>query len=216
MIRCLTKQLDNRGFNLTELMVGVAISVLLFTAVYGFYDASRQSYFAGVSGQTLQDGANIMLSKIMEGEPESGVVYRLSTAQSYMIPNGVGTALYTCGGAAKVAPCNTTWPFSEVYFCQDSPCTYNDASARWYYLNSTATSLIYHHPKTGGGTQEETIYAAPSNSTLSLRFVAATNTPANEVEIDAAVIENVPAKVTNQRLQTTGAVSTYVLLRNHL
>ena len=69
-------------------MMAVAFSVLLMTGVYGFYNASSQTYSSGISGQNLQDGANIVISKIIEGETESGVVYRLSTAVSYMIPNG--------------------------------------------------------------------------------------------------------------------------------
>jgi hypothetical protein len=156
-----------------------------------------------------------MISKMIEGEAESGVVYRLETAVSYMIPNGVGTALYTCGGSAQTAPCNSSWPYSELYFCQDSPCTYTDSTARWYYLNSTGTSLIYHHPAAGGGTKEETVFTAPADSTLSLRFVAATNTPSNAVEIDTAAIQTIAARITNQRLAASGAASTYVLLRNH-
>src|SRR5665213_2472258 len=101
MTLCLTKPMrapmNHHGFTLVEMMMAVAFSVLLLTGVYGFYNASSQSFSSGISGQNFQDGANIVLSKIIEGESESGVVYRLSTAVSYMIPNGSASALYSCG-----------------------------------------------------------------------------------------------------------------------
>jgi hypothetical protein len=214
MIRCLT----NRAFTLTELMIGVAFSVLLLTGVYGFYNASSQSYNAGISGQTLQDGANIVLSKMIEGETESGTVYRLATAVSYMVPNGGANELYSCGGAPQAAPCNANSVFSELYYCQDSPClgAADVKVPRWYYLNSLGTSVIYHHPSSAGGTVEETIYTAPVGSTLSLRFSpAAVGTPLNVIEIDVALTKNLSGSITNKKLATSGAASTFVLLRNH-
>ena len=216
--------INNKAFSLIELMVAVAITVLLMTGVYGFYNAASQSYSSGISGQTLQDGADIVLSKIIEGETESGAVYRLSTAVSYMIPNGTANALYTCGGAPQAAPCNTgdnnSNTFVELYYCQNSPCSQsggvNNSTARWYYLNSAGTAVMYHHPAVGGGTIEENIYTAPAASTLTLRFSpAAVSTPLNVVEIDVALTKNLSANITNKRLAATGAASTFVLLRNH-
>jgi len=222
MTLCLTKpiraQIDRHAFTLVEMVMAVAFSVLLLTAVYGFYNVSSQSFFSGVSGQTLQDGANIVLSKITEGETESGTVYRLSTGTSYMIPNGSSNELYSCGGSPQASPCNANNSFSEVYYCQDNPCNgANDLTARWYYLNSDGSSVIYHHPAPGSGTVDENIYTAPSGSTLTLRFSpAAVSTPLNVIEIDVALITNLASNITNQRLATTGAASTFVLLRNHL
>jgi hypothetical protein len=212
--------MNNKGFNLVELMMAVAFSVLLLTGVYSFYTVSSQSYSSGITGQTLQDGTDIVLSKIIEGEIESGVVYRLATGVSYMIPNGSTGYLYTCGGSTQTAPCNANDTSGELYYCQDSPCTATDSTARWYYLNSTGTSVIYHHPATGGGTVEETIYTAPAASTLTLRFSPAqVGSPlapsANVVEIDVALTKNLPANVTNARLATSGTASTFVLLRDH-
>ena len=215
--------MNNKAFNLVELMMAVSFSVLLMAAVYGFYNAASQSYSSGISGQTLQDGADIVLSKIIEGEIESGVVYRLSTAVSYMIPNGSTNYLYTCGGSPQTAPCNTSNTSGELYYCQDSTCTATDSTARWYYLNSAGTAVIYHHPATGGGTIEENIYTAPKGSTLTLRFSPAqynSQTIPNVIEIDVALRLNLSATtvVTNTRLSTTsgsGAASTFVLLRDH-
>jgi prepilin-type N-terminal cleavage/methylation domain-containing protein len=216
--------INNKAFTFIELIVAVAITVLLMTGVYGFYNAASQSYSSGISGQTLQDGADIVLSKIIEGETESGAVYRLSTAVSYMIPNGTANALYTCGGAPQAAPCNTgdnnSNTFVELYYCQDNPCSATDSSARWYYLNSTGTAVMYHYP---GEIQDTAIYTAPKGSALTLRFSPAqynSLTIPNVVEIDVALRQNLSAAtvVTNTRLSTTsgsGAASTFVLLRNH-
>jgi len=221
MIRCLTKpmckKMNNKAFSLVELMIAVAFSVLLLTGVFAFYNVASQSYTSGVSAQTLQDGAGIVLSKIIEGEIESGVVYRLSSAVSYMIPNGAVNALYSCGGAPQATPCNAANIFSELYYCQDSPCGgAGDLTARWYYLNSSGSAVLYHHPKVGGGTIEENVYTAPAGSTLTLRFSpAAVNTPLNVVEIDASLTKNLFANITNKTLATSGSSSTFVLLRNH-
>ena len=232
MIRCLTKAparttMNKQAFTFIELMMAVAFSVLLLTGVYSFYDVSSQSYSSGISGQTLQDGTNIVLSKIIEGKIESGVVYRLATSVSYMVPNGSTNSLYTCGGAPQVSPCNANNPSGELYYCQNSPCSQsggaNNSTARWYYLNSAGTAVIYHHPATGGGTIEENIYTAPKGSTLTLRFSPAqynSQTIPNVIEIDVALRLNLSATtvVTNTRLSTTsgsGAASTFVLLRDH-
>jgi len=212
MIPCLTK---NFGFTLVEMMIAVAFSVLLMAGVYGFYNTASQDYTSGISGQTLQDGTSIVLSKITEGESEKGIVYRLSTAVSYMIPNGGANFLYTCGGAAQAAPCNASNLSGELYYCQDTPCGSGDATARWYYLNNTGTAVIYHHPASNGGTIEENIYTAPPKTTLTLRFSPATSVPANEVEIDVALTKALAANITNKRLATSGTVSTFVLLRDH-
>ncbi len=203
-----------------ELLMAVAFSVLLLTGVYTFYNASSQSYTAGISGENLQDGANTAMSKIIEGETESGTVYRLATAVAYLIPDGTANALYTCGGSAQASPCNTSNPFGELYYCQASPCTNSDPTARWYYLNSSGTSVIYHHPTSNGGTIEEKIYTAPAGSTLNLRFSpgqvgAPVGPSARVVEIDVDLAKTTFSNVTNARVATSGDISTFVLLRNH-
>jgi hypothetical protein len=204
----------------------VACTVLLMTGVYGFFNSAKQSYSSGLSGANLQDGANLVISKIVEGESESGVVYRLSTAMSYMVPSGIANYMYTCGGIPQTAPCNVNWPFGELYYCQDSPCTSGDAT-RWYYLNSNGTAVMYHHPKTGGGFIDETLYQIPSgsNTSMSLRFsYPAFGNPAvtssTVVQIDVGIRQNLsaPTAVANTRSSTTsgsGAATTLILLRNH-
>jgi hypothetical protein len=223
MIRCLTKNLcksmNQRGFSLLEMLMAVGFSVLLMTGVFTFYNVSSKSYSSGIAGQSLQDGANIILSKIIEGETENGVVYRLSTSNTYSVASGTSTSntnyLYSCGGTAQTAPCNNANASSELYFCQDNPsptnCNFKDSTARWYYLNSTSTSVIYHHPSSSGSVVEENIYTAPTGSSLRLRFsppsLGSTSSPSTiVVEIDVALISNT----------ASGAASTFVLLRNHL
>lgn len=195
------------------MLIAVSFTVFLMMGVFGFYDVASQSYNSGISGQNYQDGANIIINKITKGDKESGVIYRIDTGQSYLIPNGVAPALYTCGGAAQTSPCNATWVSSELYYCQDTPCTTSDSTARWYYLNSTGTAVYYHYP--GEPNNLDTIiYSAPPKSSIALRFVSATAST-NVVRIDAALTANLFAGVTNLRLASSGSETTFVLLRNH-
>ena len=234
MTQCLTKPMrttiNNHAFSMVELMLAVGFSVLLLTGVYGFFNAASQSYFAGIAGENLQDAANIVLSQITQGITESTGVYRVSTAVSFMIPNGTTNYWYTCiGGNPQATSCNTSQPNSELYFCQDNSCAQsggvNESTARWYYLNSTGNAVIYHHPKTGGGYVEQTIYTAPTGTSLTLRFTPAQQPnpsppPAtiaipNVIEIDVALTRNSLGGITNQRLVFSGSASTFVLLRGH-
>ena len=228
MILCLIKpmrtRINNNAFTLVELLMAVGFTVLLMTGVFSFYNASNQIYSSGISGQILQNGANILLSKIIEGGMEAGVVHRLSTAEAYAVactsnctPNPIVS--YSCGGAPQGTPCNVNNPYSELYFCEDDPSTHpcgpTDTTARWYYLNSTGTSVLYHYP---GGGADEKIYTAPEGSTLSLRFSPYVVTIPNptpppptlnvitqDVEIDVALTKN----------SSSGAASTFVFMRNH-
>jgi len=204
--------LNHHAFTLVELMIAVGFSVLLLTGVYGFYTAASQSYSAGISGQALQDGADIALSKIIAGGNEpGGAIFRLASGYSSYIPNGNPNTLY---------------------YCQDSPCSAADPTARWYALDATNTQIQYHHP-TSNPLGYDVIYQAPKGSSFfntmtnskTLRFSyaqeinpappPATVTLPNVIEIDIALTENLSANVTNQKMQTSGAASTFVLLRNH-
>jgi hypothetical protein len=189
---------------MVEMMLAVAFSVILLTGVYGFYTTSSQIYSTGVSGEALQDGATIVLSRIIEGEAESGTVYRLGTSASFYIPNGNPNILY---------------------FCQDSPCSAGDSTARWYTLDSTNTQVLYYHP-TSNKLGYDVLYTAPTGSSFfnsttnskTLRFSPAQyngQTLPNVVEIDVALTQTLLPKITNSRLAASGDASTFVLLRNH-
>jgi hypothetical protein len=198
--------MNSQAFTLIELMMAVAFSVILMTGVYSFYNTAQQVYSGGITGQTLQTGVNVIISKIIEGGTEpGGSVFRLATAYSFYIPNGNA---------------------NTIYFCQDSPCSAADATARWYTLDPTNTEVLYHHP-TSNPLGYDIIYAAPTGSSFfnsatnskTLRFSPAQfgNPPqpsSNVVEIDVALIENSTPGGTNNRL-ANGNASTYVLLRNH-
>jgi len=196
--------MNHKAFTLVELLAAIGFSVLLMSAVFGFYNASSQVYSSGIISQNLQDGAVLVLKKIMEGSQESGIVYRLATASSYYIPNG---------------------NFSQLYFCQDNsllnPCGPADTTARWYTLDPTQTSLLYYHP-TSNPLGYDVIYTAPPGSTLTLRFSPPplpappeVGNQAVDVVIDVTLTQNVPEGTTNNAVAATGTASTYVLLRNH-
>ena len=211
MILCLTKTMrtpmNKKAFTLLELMMAVAFSVLLLTGVFGFYNAANQLYSSGITAQNLQDGANIVLNKLIEGQAESNTVYRLETSASFYIPTGNSNTLYFC----QYNPSNT-------------PCSTSDPTVRWYTLDPTSTSLRYYHP-TSNPLGYDVIYTAPKNTTITLRFSPAqepnplppptTITIPNVIEIDVALTENLLPNVTNNRLAASGSASTFVLLRDH-
>ncbi|MBF0570984.1 MAG: hypothetical protein HQL12_03840 [Candidatus Omnitrophica bacterium] len=196
--------MNNKAFTLLEMLMAVSFSVLLLTGVYGFYNASSQSYSAGISGQILQDGADIVINKIIEGGTEpGGGVFRLATGYSFYITNDPNI----------------------LYYCQNSLCTASDPTARWYTLDPTNTQVLYHHP-TSNPLGYDVIYSAPAGSSFfnqatnskTLRFSYATyngKTLPNVAEIDVALTANVPMGTTNNRVAASGSASTFVLLRDH-
>jgi hypothetical protein len=165
--------------------------------VLGFFNASRQDYTSGISGQALEDGANLVLKKITEGVLEpNGTLYRLATSAAYYIPNGT---------------------LNTLYYCQDNPQTYAcgpaDVTVRRFTVDATSTKLLYYYSSSA----YKMIYTAPTGTTLTLRFSpasVATNT-SYVLEIDVALNTKLSAKITNSRLATSGTASTFVLLRNH-
>jgi len=196
--------IDKNGFTLVELMMAVGFSVLLMAGVFGFYNVASKAYSSGITGQTLQDGATIILNKIIKGQAESGTIYRLESSNTFSIP--VSNS-------------------SQLYFCQDNAvCGPADPTVRWYILDPTNTSLRYFHPTTNP-LGYDTIYTAPPETTISLRFSPAQQVnpappPAtiaipNVIEIDVALKQNASPGNTNKQLATSGAASTFVLLRNH-
>jgi len=191
---------DQKGFSFVELMMAVGFTLILMAGVYGFYNSSGQIYSSGIAGQTLQDGANTVIRKIIDGQVEADkITYRLATSASYFIPDGNP---------------------SQLYFCQDNsltnPCSPADTTARWYNLDPTNTSLRYYHP-TANPLGYDVLYTAPAGSTLTLRFAPPTPPPppavgyqASVVQIDVALIQNL-----NNKVAASGTATTYVLLRNH-
>lgn len=197
-------RLNHNAFTLIESTMAIGFTVLLMAAVYGFYNTSAQVYSTGIIGQTLQDGANTVIRKIIEGQTEAGITYSLATSASYYIPTGNSNVLY---------------------FCQDNsltnPCSPSDTTARWYALDPSRTSLRYYHP-TANFIGYDVIYTAPTGTTLTLRFAPPplpkppeVGNQAVEVEISVVLTQNVSAETTNNKVAASGTAITNVLLRNH-
>ncbi len=183
--------INKKAFTLVEAMMATAFSVLLMLIVTNFYSVTRTVYSSGLSRQQLEDAANIVLGKIIEGATEPGGVYRLAQAVSYCFGPGIN--------------CTPSSP-SQLYF------TGADGIERWYYLNSTSTALIYHHPTVAGPQgADEIIYTAPAGATLTLNFWPPTAIDPN-FKYPAA---DVGVSVTLTQNTLTGSVSTLVDLRNH-
>ena len=175
--------INNRAFTLVEIMIAATIAVIVIGIVLGFYSFSNQAYSMGVSRQQLQDDANIILTKIIEGKSEPGGVFRLSEAVSYNI---VG--------------------ISELHFVG------TDSIERWFSLDNSSTSIIYHHPTISSPAgEDETICRVPTGSTITLRFSIPSGAQYTGVVIgiDAAETKNVSGNT------ISGSASTYVNIRNH-
>ena len=173
--------INNKAFTLVEIMIVLLISVITIGTVLSFFYFSNKAYSMGVSRQQLQDDANVILTKIIEGKSEPAGVFRLSEAVSYNI---VG--------------------ISELHFVG------TDSIERWFSLDNSSASIIYHHP-TAFGTTDEIIYSVSTGATITLRFSIPTGAQYSGVVIgiDAAITKNVSGNI------ISGSASTYVNIRNH-
>ena len=184
--------MNKKGFTLVEIMMATLISVVLFVGIFNFYYVSKSIYALGIARQALEDGAHVVVSKMIEGGTEAGGgTYRLAQGVSYCIGSGA-----SCG----------TVTTSELHFRG------TDSIERWYSLNNTNTALIYHHPIAGSpGGADETIYTAPMGAAMTLLFwiPAVNNYPAAAVGVNVTLTKNVFGK------NVTGSAATVVTLRNH-
>ncbi len=154
--------MGNKAFTVSELIITTMCTVILVSIVFNFYSIANVAYTSGLTTQALQDGANVILSKIMDGKSEPGGVFRLSEGVSYSIPNA-----------------------GELHYIGV------DNIERSYRLNADATALIYNHP-TSEGVRDEVVYTAPKGATLVLRFIfPAVPNPTIVVQIDAAIIQKI-------------------------
>lgn len=69
--------MNRRAYALVEILIAAVFGVIIIGAVLNFYTLSKRTYTSGVSRQWLQDGADILLSKIMQGK------FHLSEAESF-------------------------------------------------------------------------------------------------------------------------------------
>ena len=192
--------IKNRAFTLVELLIAMAFTVVLMLGVANFYNFTKNTYNTILTQQPLQDGTNIVLSRIINGAAEpGGVVFRLSQAEHYCIGTG--------------AWCGTGNSSAELHFKNPNV----DAYERWYKVDNASRSLVYHHPTAANPTgADETIYTAPSGATLTLFFWPPTI--ANPIEVNQPT-QSVHAKVTlTQSISgrtVAGSTSTLIVLRNH-
>ncbi len=181
-----------RGFTLVELLVGLLLVVLLVSVASTFYNLIKGNNVYGLSGQVLQDGANIVLSKIIQGGTEATGVERLTQSVAYCIGSGSPV-------------CSIVNP-SEIHYWD------MNGVERSYRLNNSLNQLIYHHPTTlvPAGT-DEVIYTAPDQSIITLTFWVPTsgNYTAADVNFSVSLSKNIFGKT------VTGSATTQVNLRNH-
>ncbi len=146
-----------------ELVFVVGLSAMLTGVILAALTSSRQICTSVAADQDLQQTANVIMNKIIKGNSESGVIYRLSEAKSFTIVS-----------------------ISELRFVG------TDSVERRYFLNNTGTELWYTHPG-AGGTVSDLIYRAPTGTTLTLRFwqLAGSNYTNITVGIDVALSKTV-------------------------
>lgn len=184
--------MNKKAYTLVEIMVSLTLALIVIIGMFNFYNVTRQVYSSSISRQTLEQGANLVLSKMIEGGTEPGGVYRLMQGVSYCIGAGVSPSCHTA-------------ITSELHFWGP------DGIERWYHLNSTNTSLLYHHPM-ASNTQgaDEMIYTAPRGTTITLLFwIPAVNYSAAVVGASVTLTQNVLGAT------ITGSATTLVNLRNH-
>ena len=181
LIKYTLRDTDNKAFTLAEILVAMVIAVFLIGVVVNFYILTSRTNSTGINRQWLQNDANTILTKIIEGKLEPGGVFRLCEAVSYNVVS-----------------------ISELHF------TGTDSLERWFRLNSSSTSLIYHHP-TASGNVDETIYTAPAGAAITLRFSIPLGAQYTGVVvgIDAVLTKNISGRM------VSGSASTYVNIRNH-
>ncbi|MBF0618701.1 MAG: type II secretion system protein [Candidatus Omnitrophica bacterium] len=185
------KRNNNNAFTLVEMLLATACAVVLMVGVFNYNNILRTAFRLGLAGQVLQDGANIIVARIIQGAIEPGGIYRLSQGVSYCI-----------GSGARPASCSTPDAAQLHYWG-------TDGVERWYYLNESRTAFIYHHPTPlSPGGDDEILYHAPVGATITLYFwpLAASN---KDVGVSVALVQNIFGS------PVTGSLTTLVNLRNH-
>ncbi len=171
----------HKAYTLVEVLLATSFAVILSGAFLLSFVSLKKTFSEGIAQQWLQDGASNILATMITGKTEPAGIYRLPEAESYDIAS-----------------------INELHFWG------TDGVERWFTVNNTASSLIYHHP-TASGTVDEVLYTAPAGAIITLRF----STPAGSqyngivIGIDVALTQALSGKT------LSGAVSTYVNIRNH-
>lgn len=179
-IKFMMRLKNRKAHTLAELLIASVIVVLLTGSTLGAFIFVKQISATSIAQANLQRDANVIMKKITKGGRESGGIFRLSEAVSYSITG-----------------------ISELHFVG------TDGIERWYYLNDTGTSVLYHHP--GFSSQDEVIYTAPQGASITLRFWQPSGGIFTNIDvgIDVAVSQSILGK------NISGSVTTIVNIRNH-
>ena len=182
--------MNKKGFTLVETLIAAAFTVILMMVVVGFYSTIKGGYSSSLAGRSLQEGANLIVAKIIEGSTEATGIFRLSESGIYCIGSGAN-----CSGPVTTA---------EVHFVS------SDLKERWYKLGSP-TTLVYHHPTAAAPAgADEMIYTAPAGSVITLMFwYPDPLNPTPAVGVSVTLTQTVSGKT------YTGSATTTIYMRNH-
>ena len=162
------KSNNKKAQTLVELLITSVLVVILMSSALGAFILVKQVFVRDIAAANFQRGANVIMGKIIKGEPESGVIFRLSEAVSYSIPS-----------------------IAELHFVG------TDTIERWYCLtsDSNGTYLSYYHPGWFNGLGEK-IYTIPPGATITLRFRYLTGSIFTNIDvgIDVALSQNILGK----------------------
>ncbi|MFA5085328.1 MAG: hypothetical protein WC482_03085 [Candidatus Omnitrophota bacterium] len=176
------------AYTITEFLLASVIIVLLFASALGAYIMVKGISFNSIAGCNLQRDVDILLATIIKGPVEQG---------------GKAFGLRSSFAVSAATPPPVTplpaWPGqSTIYF------TDKDDNVRRYFLNNN--TVIYDSPTQNPN--QRIIYTAPGNSTVIMRFSAA-SADQQVVNVYISVIQQ-----NANRASAAGSVITNVNLRN--
>ena len=182
------KSNHKKAQTLAELLITSVLVIILIGSALGAFILIKQVFVRDIAAANFQRDANVIMKKIIKGEPESGGIFRLSEAVSYNL---------------KI---NSITGLTELHFVG------TDGIERWYCLSSDSTGvwISYHHP--GWFTQNgEKIYKVPPGAKATLRFWLPSGSVFTNIDvgIDVAVSQNILGK------NLSGSTTTIVNIRNH-
>lgn len=178
---------NRKAHTLIEIMFACVITVILTTSTLGAFILTKQIYVSSIAQSNFQKDADIIVENIIKGKREPGTSYQ----GRYCISEAV---------SCTYNPQNV----SELHFAGI------DGVDRWYRLNDSGTSILYHHPGISG-TQDEVIYTAPQGASLTLRFWQFPGEAYDKVAtcVYVAISQNMFGK------NISGSATTMVTIRNH-
>ena len=133
--------LNKRAHTITELFVASVVIIFLFTATFGAFVFTKNSYSNHISRYDLQRNVNIVMNRMIRGTKQSNGTFGLRSAVSFTLPVAIPA-------------------LSKIDFVD------SDGTHRMYYLNNN--TIVYYDPTQVPS--QKVVYTAPANSTITLRF----------------------------------------------